>query len=134
MEFPMTAALKAETSEFARRSGLSARFAASGTERRLGTDHDLMLLRIAQEALRNVEQHAAAHSVVVRLRYRLDRVWLRISDDGMGLPDKQSSTGLVAKGKLGVIGMQERARSAGATFRIPSRPGAGTTVEVDAPI
>ena len=130
----LTAALKAETSDFARRSGLSARFAASGTERRLGTDHDLMLLRIAQEALRNVEQHAAAQSVVVRVRYQPDRVMLRISDDGKGLPEKQTSAGLVAEGKLGLIGMQERARSAGATFRIHSRPGAGTTVEVDAPI
>ncbi len=92
-----------------------------------------MLLRIAQEALRNVEQHAAAQSVVVRLRYQPDRVMLRISDDGRGLSEKQTTTGLIAEGKLGLIGMQERARSAGATFRIQSRPGAGTTVEVSVP-
>ena len=130
----LTAALKAETSDFASRSGLSARFTTSGTERRLGADHDLMLLRVTQEALRNAQQHASARSIVVRLRYQPDRALLRISDDGKGLPEKQTSAGLVADGKLGLIGMQERARSAGAIFRIHSRPGAGTIVEVDAPI
>ncbi|MGK2852244.1 MAG: ATP-binding protein [Candidatus Limnocylindrales bacterium] len=130
----LTAALKAETSGFARRSGLSARFATSGRERRLGDDYELMFLRVTQEALRNAEQHSSARSVVVRLRYQPDRSLLRISDDGKGLPERQTTAGLVAEGKLGLIGMQERARSAGATFRINSRPGAGTTVEVDAPI
>jgi PAS domain S-box-containing protein len=130
----LTAALKAETSDFARRSGLSARFAATGTERRLAADHELMLLRVTQEALRNVEQHAAAQIIVVRLRHQPDRVLLRISDDGKGLSEKQTTSGLLAEGKLGLIGMQERARSTGATFRIQSRPGAGTTVEVSAPI
>ncbi len=130
----LTAALKAETNDFARRSGLSARLTASGTERRLPADHELMLLRITQEALRNVEQHAAATSAVVRLRYQPGGVLLSISDDGRGLSEKQTTTGLLAEGKLGVIGMQERARSAGAAFKIHSRPGDGTTVEVSASI
>jgi PAS domain S-box-containing protein len=129
----LPAALKAETSDFARRSGLKARFAASGTQRRLGADHDLMLLRVTQEALRNVEQHAGAESIVVRLRYQPVRVLLRISDDGKGLSENQSTAGLIAQGKLGLIGMQERARSAGGTIKIHSRPGSGATVEVCLP-
>ena len=130
----LKAALKAETTNFARRSGVSSRFTSSGTERRLPPEHELMLLRITQEALRNVEQHGHARSAVARLRYQPNRVLLTISDDGTGLSQKQTTIDLLAEGKLGLIGMQERTRLAGATFEVHSRPGTGTTLEVSAPI
>jgi signal transduction histidine kinase len=55
---------------------------------------------------------------------------LSIVDDGLGF-DATALGG--APGHLGVVGMQERVRARGGSFRISSRPGTGTTVDVEMP-
>jgi signal transduction histidine kinase/ligand-binding sensor domain-containing protein len=84
------------------------------------------LLRIAQESLHNAVQHAHPESILVRLRYDLDAVTLRIKDDGCGFADNGSHT--VEHGHLGIAGMEERARRLGGKLAISSRPGEGTEV------
>lgn len=125
----LATALRAEVTSFTRRSGIAARFLAAGLERRLGSDRELAILRILEEALRNIEQHAHARHVVVRLHFQPTRVRLVVSDDGSGMPDLGASE-LVAAGKLGLIGMKERARLVDATLSIRSGPRGGTVVAV----
>jgi PAS domain S-box-containing protein len=129
----LVAALRSEASALARRSGIDVHFGATGTPRRLTSELELMLLRVTQEALHNVERHAAASRVAVRLGFGRDRVCLVIRDNGRGPGTLPSASGLLSAGKLGVVGMEERTRLVGAEFAIrPGRRG-GTTIMVAAP-
>lgn len=98
---------------------------------RLDPPVELVLFRIAQEALTNVLKHAQAKNVTIQLDPEAEgRVRLVVADDGAGFilasragpPDRQS---------LGLVGMMERAQSVGAQCRIESNPGQGTRVIVE---
>lgn len=128
----LASALRAEINAFEQRSGVSARLITSGSERRLGPDRELALLRIAQEALRNVRQHARARRAVVRLQFEPARVRLSITDDGEGITERPAAQ-LVAAGSLGLIGMREQARLIDASLTIGSGRRHGTTVTVAVP-
>lgn len=126
-------ALKSEASALARRSGISVRFTSSGQARTLEPEIELMLLRVAQEALHNVERHSRASKAAVRLAFHPGKVSLLIRDDGTGLGTVPSASELLAAGKLGLVGMQERARLARADVVIRSQRLGGTSVEVTVP-
>jgi two-component system NarL family sensor kinase len=87
------------------------------------------LYRIAQEALANVRRHAHAQDVTVDLHARAGTVRLTVRDDGQGFHPR--AAGDV---RHGLVGMRERARLLGGRLRVDSRPGAGTTVRVSAPL
>lgn len=94
----------------------------------LGDDAQLVVYRVAQEALSNAARHSGAARVEVRLR-RTDGagVLLEVSDDGRGFAFDESERG------LGIGGMRERALLIGADLTIESRPGHGTTVRLAVP-
>lgn len=104
-----------------------------GPQRRLSPEAELVLFRIAQEALNNVKRHSKASKVVTTVEFTSDRVRITVSDNGRGfeLPDRTGD--LAATGKLGLIGMRERAQLLGGTLTVRSEPGQGTTVVVDVP-
>ena len=129
----LTTALKSEASALARRSAISVRFASSGQTRTLEPDTELMLLRVTQEALHNVERHSGASKVLVRLAFQPEKVSLLIRDDGTGLGAVPSASELLAAGKLGLVGMQERARLVQADVVIRSQRQGGTAIEVTVP-
>lgn len=119
----------AETSR--RDTPLEVAFEVSGTARRLPEDAELALFRIAQEALRNAEKHGGECSVNVMVLFTDNDVRLTVSDDGLGfVSDGQTSA---RAGRLGLVGMRERAELLGASFEIESRLGEGTTVKVALP-
>jgi two-component system sensor histidine kinase DegS len=91
----------------------------------LNPEQELVIFRVAQQALHNIERHAHASRVVVRLASDPGRLCLDVSDDGCGFDPTH-----VRQGGLGMAGMQERARLIGATFDISSRPGS-TRVRLD---
>lgn len=128
----LVSALRAEVAAFGERTGIVARLASTGIERRLGPDRELGLLRIAQEALRNIEQHAAATQALVRLRYEAGRLRLSITDNGQGISDRTPAQ-LIAASKLGLIGMREQSRLIGAAISIGpgSRRGASISVTLE---
>lgn len=119
--------------ELTDRAGVRAGFHLSGTARRLPADTELALFRITQEALRNVERHAGATSVRVHIAFAPDAVRLEVADDGRGFTPEVPSEGLAPAGKLGILGMQERATLIGAELTIESRMGRGTRVVVSVP-
>jgi PAS domain S-box-containing protein len=81
------------------------------------------LYRIAQEAITNAVRHGHAKSIVVSLSSSVDQSTLRITDNGAGF-----LAAARAKGGLGLRIMEYRAEMIGATFRIGSANGKGTTV------
>jgi signal transduction histidine kinase len=101
---------------------------------RLAPDLEITCFRIVQEAITNALRHAGARDLRVRLERGVDRVTLRISDDGHGFDVGVRLEGAAAAGHLGVVGMRERVRALGGGFRLRSRPGAGTTIEVELPV
>jgi signal transduction histidine kinase len=84
-----------------------------------------ILYRVAQEALDNVREHAAAEHVTVTLLERDGGHAVRIEDDGCGF-----DRGLADEGGEGFASMRARAALGGGSLAIDSREGHGTTVEV----
>jgi signal transduction histidine kinase len=87
------------------------------------------LFRIVQEALQNAIKHSRARQVSVRLVGDRDGLKLTIADDGVGF-DLAEAWG---RG-LGLLSMSERLEPIDGTFKIDSTPGAGTRLEVVAPL
>jgi signal transduction histidine kinase len=86
--------------------------------------------RITQEALQNVIKHAGASRVELGLHAAGDGgVVLTVRDDGVGF-DPPSAGGPLS---FGLSGMQERASLLGATLRVQSGPGQGTTLTLHLP-
>jgi PAS domain S-box-containing protein len=120
--------------DLADRTGIRGEFGVTGVERRLPSQLEPGLFRIAQEALRNVERHAQAAGVTVHLAYEVEQVRLTVEDDGLGLSLAEGQTSSSLSGKLGLLGMRERARLLGGSVRIRSTPGHGTQVHVVVPL
>jgi signal transduction histidine kinase len=115
------------TGTAAAQAGLHAEVEVTGTARRLPTGTEVVLLRVAQEALANVRKHAAAGNVEVRLWYAGTTVGLTIKDDGRGFDPG------IANGGYGLKGMRDRVRQVGGTVTITTQPGAGTEVSAEVP-
>jgi two-component system, NarL family, sensor histidine kinase UhpB len=130
----IAAALRSETQALAGRSGIVARLTVTGRERRLPPELELALLRVAQEALRNAERHSGAATVAVRLAFRAADLRLTITDDGRGLDRVPTASELLSGGHLGIVGMRERARLAGASLSLGTSASGGLAVKVHAPI
>jgi signal transduction histidine kinase len=92
----------------------------------LAPDVEQCLYRIAQEAVANVIQHAAAHRLTFQLASDGAGLTLLIRDDGGGFDQRQPAR----SGHFGLPGMHERAQLAGGQLRITSQPGQGTTVQL----
>jgi signal transduction histidine kinase len=107
-----------------------AKLKVSGKPRRLGGPLELALFRIAQEALRNVEKHASATSALVELDFTEEEIRLSVADDGAGFSPPKSVSDLALSGKLGLLGMKERAELVGGSFEIHASPQKGTRLVV----
>jgi signal transduction histidine kinase len=116
-------------SDLQARTGISAHLRTSGDERRLSQKDELALFRIVQEALHNVERHAEANDVRVRIHFGED-VRATVVDNGNGFDMSELSYDHHAASKLGLLGIRERAKLARATLSIRSKPSSGTRVVV----
>jgi two-component system, NarL family, sensor histidine kinase UhpB len=121
-------ALIALTSRAARQGGLQIERRLSDELPPLSAEVELVVYRVAQEALTNVLRHAQASRCVVELQGSDGTIELRISDDGRGIPDRLEGE------TIGIEGMRERALLAGGWLAIESGAGAGTTVRLRVPL
>ncbi len=118
--------------EAAERQQFQSSFGVTGSPRRLPPPVELALYRIAQEALSNVERHAAAQRVAVGLDFESGGLRLLVKDDGVGFDSASHHAGGTSQ-SLGVPGMSERAHLIGSRLLIHSAEGTGTTVDVWVP-
>jgi len=121
-------ALKAQVRDFTQRWEIDATL-SSGRLGRLPAEVELVLYRVAQEALSNVAKHARASRVEISLTKRGTRLRMLIEDDGCGF-DADAATDAVDAG-LGLFGMKERLALVDGTLGIESAVGAGTRVSAD---
>ncbi|PYU16519.1 MAG: hypothetical protein DMG37_02220 [Acidobacteria bacterium] len=126
-------ALRSYLKDYAERTGLLVRFERSAKDASLNAEQKTALFRIAQESLANVAKHAQATEVVVTLGFAEDKMQLRIKDNGKGFVVSQQRTA-VEKNRLGLLGMQERARLVNGRCLVQSAPGCGTTVMAEIPL
>jgi signal transduction histidine kinase/DNA-binding NarL/FixJ family response regulator len=121
--------LQAEV-EWARGTGrLDCKFVLAGTPVTLDRSLAHEIVRIAQEALTNIVQHAAARTVRLGIAYEVFGVSLLVQDDGQGFEPAAASD----DAPFGLRGMAERARMVGGQFEVDSLPGWGTSVRVRFP-
>lgn len=100
---------------------------------RLAGSVELNLFRIIQEAVANIEKHAHATSVRVRLGRARDWVVLEVRDDGRGFDVKQTTAGRKKWSGNGVSNMHQRAMAMGGTCEIKSSLKKGTVISISVP-
>ena len=103
-------------------------------EDRLPEEKRLALYRIYQESLTNTVKHAHATEIRVRLWRDADQAVLEIRDDGAGFETPEDWLELARKRHLGLVGMRERAETAGGRLEINSQLGKGTRIMVWVPM
>ena len=96
---------------------------------RLRPDAELILFRIAQEALANCAKHSAASRVRIALSRAAASVRLVVEDDGRGFTPGDVEA---RREGIGLQAMRERAQTLGGNFRVES-PGRGTRIVVEVP-
>ena len=126
-------ALEWLTTDLEKQSGVKARFTTTGNRHRLSPEKELAIFRITQEALNNIQKHSQPAHVTMALDFSTDALTLVIADDGKGFTMPLRTSELIRSGRMGIMGMRERARLIGGTLIIQSEPGAGTTVTLRAP-
>jgi two-component system, NarL family, sensor histidine kinase UhpB len=126
--------------DFGLQSALAALAAAFGEQARvrierrvepglpLSQEQELVVYRIAQEALTNVARHARATEVQLHLQRTNEHVVLTVRDDGRGLPP------MAIRSSHGIRGMRERAMLIDAQLAIAQPPAGGTEVRLSIPL
>ena len=127
----LVAALEQLAAETGERAGMEALLHVQGKERKLAEDIELVLFRIAQEALNNIWKHAGATEANVILEYSVHQTRLSIIDNGKGFQVGKESAAATRRGSLGLLSMRERASLIGAELKIESRLKQGTRVIVE---
>jgi signal transduction histidine kinase len=126
-ELGLIAALQRQGDVLQQRSGAQVQFEARGPEPQFNRDQGETLFRIVQEAMNNIERHAQAKQVWVKLD-TCAGMSIVIKDDGIGF-----DVMAMDDDRFGLRGMRERAEMIGAHLRVDSASGHGTTVTVTLP-
>jgi two-component system sensor histidine kinase UhpB len=97
-------------------------------------DLAICCFRVAQEALTNVVQHAAARHVSIELSRGDDALELIVRDDGVGFDVATKLEQATQRGRLGLLGMKERVQILGGSLKVDSAAGRGTEIRVSLPL
>jgi two-component system sensor histidine kinase UhpB len=122
----LESALAVLCDRFAQRTGIEISYEVSEPVPELSTEAELVVYRVAQEALTNVARHSGSAAAELSLRSDAGRVVLTVRDHGRGLGSEQ------APGS-GIRGMRERAGLIGATLEFGGVPGGGSEVRLEMP-
>lgn len=114
--------------------GVDVRVQVKGTMSEMTGEAQLVMFRIAQEALNNVRRYAEASEVLVQLEFQETKVGLTLTDNGNGFVVPTQIDDFTSMGRLGLRGMYERARLLGGSLDIQSELGKGTKVAVEIPL
>jgi len=123
------------TDRWKQETGTEIDFSVTGSPGPLHPEIEVSLLRLLQEGLANIYQHARARQVTVTLSYMEDQVALDIHDDGVGFdPELLSLKTDQKRGGFGLQTMRERVSQIGGQMIVESNPGEGTTLAFQIPV
>jgi PAS domain S-box-containing protein len=106
---------------------------ATGIDRELSPETQIVLFRIAQEALNNIRKHARASRVTIKVKGEADHITMTVTDNGQGFKVPERFEDMVSAGRLGLMGMYERSGLLNGSLQIKSAPGKGTELVVRLP-
>lgn len=119
-------ALAKAIERFENRTGLNVEFISDGEAARFGDERAEVIFRMTEEALRNIERHAGASRINIRLDSENGtQLALLIEDDGVGFDPRA-----VRPGHFGLIGLREQARLINAELEIDTEPNRGTKLKL----
>jgi signal transduction histidine kinase len=98
-----------------------------GAERELGNKGDINVYRIIQELVNNAVKYAEATQIVVQLTKTPNKVMITVEDDGKGF----DLTTLEKSSGIGLTNIKYRVNYLNGTIEINSKPGEGTTVNIE---
>lgn len=122
-ELGLTAALETLAQE------AGAEFHVDQPIKALTPEKELVIYRIAQEALNNARRHAEAQHLSLNLVCTAVDTKLTILDDGKGFQIPDQLNDLTQTGHFGLVGMRERAQMVNGKLSVKSVPGQGTNIE-----
>lgn len=131
-ELGLSEACRSLCNQFALRTGLEVVNGVNASKRRFPRDLELNIFRVLQEALTNIEKHAEAKRVWVRLAFAPGSIVLCVLDDGKGF--QGSGVHRPTEGGVGLGNMRERAAAMGAKYEVVSTPGKGTSISLVVPL
>ncbi len=132
-QFGLIPSLELLVKETNERGGIDCRMEMITSERRIAPEAEVVLFRIVQEALRNTRKHSKATKAVVSVEFGKQQVKVSIKDNGNGFELPTALSSFARRGKLGLMGMQERARLLNGILRMKPQVGKGTTITVTIP-
>ena len=125
-------ALKWHANTFQERYQITCSLQVSGQPQRLSPAAETAIYRIVQESLNNVAAHAQARKIQIRVDFGPARLRVVVEDDGVGFDYENALAN--APGQMGLIGMNERARSIEGQIAIQSILGKGTRLALEVPV
>ncbi|MCC7368140.1 MAG: GAF domain-containing protein [Chloroflexi bacterium] len=102
--------------------------------RRLSSELEITLFRLAQEALGNVRKHAGVHTARLHLTVVNEQVVMEVEDAGQGFNGVTETPSARPGGRFGLLNMQERIAHVGGELKISTQQGQGTRVRAVVPI
>lgn len=130
----LVAALRQTAKQMEEHGSFSVEFNVSGRRRRLSSETETVLYRIAQEALNNTLRHSRATHTNIDLHFNDHAVVLTIQDNGRGFEPTSVLKPQAQVRAWGLLGMQERVALVGGKFEIESAPGRGTRLVAEIPL
>jgi PAS domain S-box-containing protein len=121
---------------FSKRSGIETKFEISAGFRRLSRDAELVLFRVLQESLTNVQRHSGSKFAAVSISASEESAVLQITDHGVGMPPDILELGVqdwMGSQGVGLRGMKERLSQIGGTLDISSDQS-GTNIRATVPL
>ena len=132
-ELGLIAACRNLCKELQARTGLAVKCQFARFDRRLAPQVDLSLFRMVQEAFNNVEKHAGAKTVRLRIAIQGEAIVLKIQDDGRGFDPATTKAVKGVRRGIGLSSLRERAAALGGTCEVVSNPSQGTAITVRVP-
>lgn len=129
-ELGLAAAIRMQTREFHKRSGIACNLDIIPEDIVLDPKYSTVFFRVYQELLTNIARHAQATEIWVNLKKEPYRITLAVVDNGVGIPQKK----VVDPNSIGLIGMQERVHLVKGKVIIRGKKNIGTKVIVSVPI
>ena len=130
---PLARVISDEAVAFTDRTGIPVERRLEGDFTEMTASQKIALIRVVQEALTNIREHACATQVRIEITSRSGRVDARIVDDGVGFHVARTLQDAAQRGRLGLVGGSERVRLLGGRFDVRSKPGGPTTVSLSLP-
>jgi signal transduction histidine kinase len=130
---PLPVVIDDEIAAFTERTGIEVQRRVQGDFGGMTVSQKIALIRVVQEALTNIREHANASRVRITISARTGDVVARIEDDGVGFQVARTLLASAQRGRLGLVGSSERIRLLGGKFDVRSEPGQGTTISISLP-